>query len=101
MGFAAAAAVVVHLWSVWRARAGVGRAAPWVRSWPARLSGEQLQPGDEVGADRGELGPGATARSSFAPVDRGQVLVDVAVMLADGGEAIGDINVLRHQSQIL
>jgi hypothetical protein len=44
----------------------------------------------------------ATARRSFAPVhDRGQVLVDVAVMLADGGEAIGDINVLRHQSQVL
>jgi len=29
------------------------------------------------------------------------VLVDVAVMLADGGEAIGDINVLRHQGQVL
>jgi hypothetical protein len=44
----------------------------------------------------------ATARGSFSPVpDRGQVLVDVAVMLADGGEAIGDINVLRHQSQVL
>ena len=48
-----------------------------------------------------ELGR-ATARRSFVPVhDRGQVLVDVAVMLADGGEAIGDINVLHHQSQIL
>ena len=44
----------------------------------------------------------ATARRSFVPVhDRGQVLVDVAVMLADGGEAIGDINVLRHQDQVL
>ena len=44
----------------------------------------------------------ATARRSFAPVhDRGRVLVDVAVMLADGGEAIGDINVLRHQGQVL
>jgi hypothetical protein len=44
----------------------------------------------------------ATARRYFAPVhDRGQVLVDVAVMLADGGEAIGDINVLRHQEQVL
>ena len=44
----------------------------------------------------------ATARRSFVPVhDRGQVLVDVAVMLADGGEAIGDINVLRHQGQVL
>ena len=43
-----------------------------------------------------------TARRSFVPVhDRGQVLVDVAVMLADGGEAIGDINVLRHQGQVL
>src|SRR4051812_40916173 len=29
--------------------------------------------------------------------DRGQVLVDVAVMLADGGEAISDLAVLRHQ----
>jgi hypothetical protein len=29
------------------------------------------------------------------------VLVDVAVMLADGGEAIGDINVLRRQGQVL
>jgi hypothetical protein len=44
----------------------------------------------------------ATRRRSFRPVhDRGQVLVDVAVMLADGGEAIGDINVLRHQGQVL
>lgn len=44
----------------------------------------------------------ATTRRSFVPVhDRGQALVDVAVMLADGGEAIGDINVLRHQGQVL
>jgi len=44
----------------------------------------------------------ATRRRSFVPVhDRSQVLVDVAVMLADGGEAIGDINVLRHQGQVL
>jgi hypothetical protein len=42
------------------------------------------------------------ARRSFAPVhDRGRVLVDVAVMLADGGEAIADIDVLRHQGQVL
>jgi Transposase DDE domain group 1 len=33
--------------------------------------------------------------------DRGRVLVDVAVMLADGGEAIADIDVLRHQSRVL
>ncbi|MGD8201369.1 IS1380 family transposase [Ornithinimicrobium sp. W1679] len=44
----------------------------------------------------------AMARGSFAPVhDRGQVLVDVAVMLADGGEAISDIDVLRHQDGVL
>jgi hypothetical protein len=40
----------------------------------------------------------AMARRSFTPVhDRGRVLTDVAVMLADGGEAIADIDVLRHQ----
>jgi len=44
----------------------------------------------------------ATKRCSFAPVhDRGRVLVDVAVMLANGGEAISDINVLRHHGQVL
>jgi hypothetical protein len=42
------------------------------------------------------------ARRSFTPIhDRGRVLVDVAVMLADGGEAIADIDVLRHQAQVL
>jgi hypothetical protein len=29
------------------------------------------------------------------------VLVEVAVMLADGGEVIGDINMLHHQGQVL
>ena len=44
----------------------------------------------------------ALARRSFSPVhDRGQVLVDIAVLLADGGEAIADIDVLRHQSAVL
>ena len=44
----------------------------------------------------------AMARRSFTPLhDRGRVLVDVAVMLADGGEAIADIDVLRHQSGVL
>ena len=44
----------------------------------------------------------ALRRRSFTPRhDRGQVLVDVAVMLADGGEAIADIDVLRHQGQVL
>ncbi len=41
-------------------------------------------------------------RRNFVPLhDRGRVLTDVAVMLADGGEAIADINVLRHQSSVL
>lgn len=44
----------------------------------------------------------AMSRRSFVPVhDRGRVLADVAVMLADGGEAIADIDVLRHQSSVL
>ena len=44
----------------------------------------------------------ALARRSFTPRhDRGRVLVDVAVMLAAGGEAIADIDVLRHQGQVL
>lgn len=44
----------------------------------------------------------AMTRRSFVPVhDRGRVLVDVATMLADGGEAIADIDVLRHQSCVL
>ncbi|MBC7307579.1 MAG: IS1380 family transposase [Dietzia sp.] len=42
------------------------------------------------------------ARRNFVPLhDRGRVLVDVAVMLADGGEAIADIDVLRHQDGVL
>ena len=44
----------------------------------------------------------AMTRRSFVPVhDRGRVLADVAVMLADGGEAIADIDVLRHQAGVL
>lgn len=44
----------------------------------------------------------AMTRRGFVPVhDRGRVLVDVAVMLADGGEAISDIDVLRHQGGVL
>ena len=45
----------------------------------------------------------AMARRGFVPSvhDRGQVLTDVAVLLADGGEAISDIDVLRHQGQVL
>ena len=51
---------------------------------------------DKVGLT-GELST-ALARRSFSPLhDRGQVLVDVATVLAAGGEAIGDIDTLRHQ----
>jgi hypothetical protein len=44
---------------------------------------------------------GALARTRWLPVhDRGRVLVDLAVMIADGGEAIADIDVLRHQDEV-
>lgn len=44
----------------------------------------------------------AMVRRNFNPGhDRGRVLADVAVMLADGGEAIADIEVLRHQAGVL
>src|SRR6266508_1406849 len=32
--------------------------------------------------------------------DRGQVLVDMAVMIADGGDAISDLAVLRNQPDL-
>lgn len=40
-------------------------------------------------------------RSSIPHHDRGQVLTDVAVMLADGGEANADIDVLAPRRPIL
>jgi hypothetical protein len=44
----------------------------------------------------------ALVRRSFTPGhDRGRVLVDVATMLAGGGEAIADIDILRHQELLL
>ena len=33
--------------------------------------------------------------------DRGRVLVDVATMITAGGEAIADIDTLRHQQDVL
>lgn len=43
----------------------------------------------------------ALARTGVFPVhDRGRVLVDLSVLIADGGEAICDIDVLRHQSEV-
>jgi hypothetical protein len=56
-------------------------------------------------ADRVGLTEGlstALARRGFVAVhDRGQVWVDVATMLAAGGEAIADIDTLRHQTAVL
>jgi Transposase DDE domain group 1 len=44
----------------------------------------------------------ALTRRSFQPVhDRCRVWVDVATMLAGGGEAIADIDTLRHQESLL
>src|SRR3954447_9212916 len=55
-------------------------------------------------ADRAGLAAalsGALARRGWRPMhDRGRVLVDLAVMIADGGEAICDIDVLRHQDEV-
>jgi hypothetical protein len=43
----------------------------------------------------------ALARKRWQPVhDRGRVLADLAVLIADGGEAIADIDVLRHQVEV-
>jgi hypothetical protein len=43
----------------------------------------------------------ALARAGWWPGhDRGRVLVDLAVMIADGGEAISDIDALRHQHEL-
>jgi hypothetical protein len=56
-------------------------------------------------ADRVGLTAGLSAaltRRGFTPGhDWGRVLVDVATMLAGGGEAIADIDTLRHQGQVL
>lgn len=44
---------------------------------------------------------GALARRGFVPVhDRGRVLTDLSVMLADGGTTIGEIDTLRHQDEL-
>jgi hypothetical protein len=55
-------------------------------------------------ADRVGLTDGlsaALARQGFSPGhDRGQVWVDVAVMLTAGGVAIADIDTLRHQADL-
>ena len=55
---------------------------------------------DRVGLTRGLST--VLARRGFTPGhDRGQVWVDVATMLVSGGEAIADIDTLRHQVGLL
>jgi len=44
----------------------------------------------------------AVSRRGFSPIrDRGRVWVDVATMLAAGGEAIADIETIRYQAGLL
>ena len=44
---------------------------------------------------------GALAQRGFAPVhDRGRVLVDLTVAIADGAATIGEIDTLRHQGDL-
>ena len=55
---------------------------------------------DRVGLTAG-LSSALTRRGFTAGHDRGRVLVDVAMMIAAGGESIADIDTLRHQDQVL
>ena len=48
----------------------------------------------------GALSSGLARTGVFPVHDRGRVLVDLAVMIADGGEALCDIDVLRHQAEV-
>jgi Transposase DDE domain group 1 len=44
---------------------------------------------------------GVLARRGFVPLhDRGRVLTDLAVAIADGGTTIGEIDTLRHQGEL-
>ena len=52
---------------------------------------------DEVGLTEALSAAMAPTRQRGGGWDRGRVLVDLAVMLADGGEAISDLAVLRDQ----
>ncbi|GAA1740874.1 IS1380 family transposase [Luedemannella helvata] len=54
---------------------------------------------DRVGLT-GALSTVLTRREWWPGHDRGRVLTDLAVMIADGGEAICDIDVLRHQGEV-
>ena len=60
----------------------------------ARLLGDLA---DEVGLTRALSTAMAPTKQRRRGHDRGEVLVDLAVMVADGGEAISDLAVLRNQ----
>ena len=55
---------------------------------------------DAVGLTGGMSAAMAPTKKRRRGHDRGQVLVDVAVMIADGGEAISDLAVLRNQPDL-
>jgi Transposase DDE domain group 1 len=55
---------------------------------------------DEVGLTDGLSAAMAPTKRRSRGHDRGQVLVDVAVMIADGGETISDLAVLRDQPDL-
>lgn len=63
----------------------------------ARLLAEMA---DRVGLSAGLSAAMAPTKRRRRGHDRGQVLVDVAVMLADGGETISDVAVLRDQPDL-
>jgi Transposase DDE domain group 1 len=55
---------------------------------------------DELGLTEGLSAAMAPTKQRRRGHDRGRVLVDLAVMLADGGEAISDLAVLRDQPNL-
>ncbi|MGH9279696.1 MAG: transposase, partial [Acidimicrobiales bacterium] len=55
---------------------------------------------DEVGLSQALSEAMAATKRRRRGHDRGQVLVDLAVMIADGGEAISDLAVLRDQPKL-
>ena len=55
---------------------------------------------DEIGLTGGLSAAMAPTKHRRRGHDRGQVLVDVAVMIADGGDAISDLAVLRDQPDL-
>ena len=56
---------------------------------------------DETGLRGGLSRVMAATKQRRRGHDRGQVLVDLAVMIADGGDAISDLAVLRNQPDLV